>query len=68
LNASKEEYIVDIQSALNIAKRLEGIERRSRNFGYSADDIREEILLMAEDLKKYADRLDQAMAQEMELL
>jgi hypothetical protein len=59
---------MDIQSALATAKRLEGIVRRSRTFGYSVEDLREEILLMAEDLNKYADRLDQAMAQEEELV
>jgi hypothetical protein len=54
----------DIQSALEVAKRLAGIARRADMFGQDRQRVLEEILFMAEDYAKLADRIEAAMEQE----
>jgi hypothetical protein len=54
----------DIQSALEVAKRLAGIARRADMFGQDRQRVLEEILFMAEDYAKLADRIETAMEQE----
>ena len=54
----------DIQSALEVAKRLAGIARRADMFGQDRQRVLEEILFMAEDYTKLAARIEAAMEQE----
>jgi len=54
----------DIQAALEVAKRLAGIARRADMFGQDRQRVLEEILFMAEDYSKLADRIEAAMEQE----
>jgi hypothetical protein len=54
----------DIQAALEVAKRLAGIARRADTFGQDRQRVLEEILFMAEDYAKLADRIEAAMEQE----
>jgi hypothetical protein len=49
---------MNVQSAIDMAVRLEGLIRRARTFGKSRDEVLEEILFVVEDLRNYADRLD----------
>jgi hypothetical protein len=54
----------DIQAALEVAKRLAGIARRADTFGQDRQRVLEEILFMAEDYAKLADRIEAVMEQE----
>ena len=49
---------MNVQSAMSMADRLEGVIRRARTFGKSRDEVLEDILFIVEDLRNYADRLD----------
>ena len=51
----------DIQSALEIAKRLEGIRRRAKTFEKSKDDVLLEIEFMIEDYFALAERIEKNM-------
>jgi hypothetical protein len=55
----------DVQSALEIAKRLTGIARRADMFNQDRARVLEEILFMAEDYAKLADRIEAAMVEEL---
>jgi len=48
-----------INEAIGIAERLESLFRRSHNFGKKREDILEEVWDIADDMRKWADRLDQ---------
>ena len=55
----------DVQSALEIAKRLTGIARRADMFNQDRARILEEILFMAEDYAKLAARIEADMVEEL---
>jgi len=55
----------DVQSALEIAKRLTGIARRADMFNQDRARVLEEILFMAEDYAKLAARIEAAMVEEL---
>lgn len=54
----------DVQSALEVAKKMRGIARRANNFGYSREALIEEILFYAENMEKVADRIEENMEDE----
>jgi hypothetical protein len=54
----------DIQSALEVAKRLAGIARRADMFSQDRQRVLEEILFMAEDYAKLAARIEAEMEKE----
>jgi len=56
---------MNVNEATALAKRLESIIRRSRTFAHTTDELRMEILFVAEDLMKYADELDADMYNEL---
>lgn len=55
----------DVQSATEVAKLLEGIARRARNFGYSMEDILDELESKSQNYYDVADRIDQRIQKEM---
>lgn len=58
----------DIQSATEVAKRLAGIARRADTFGHSRERVIEEIMYMAEDFQKLAERIEDLMFNEMAMI
>ena len=56
---------MNVNEAVALAGRIESLIRRTEIFGKSKNDLLEELLDMANDLRCYADRLDAAMYNEM---
>lgn len=54
-----------VNEAIALAERLESLFRRSHNFGKDRETILEEIWDMADDMRKWADRIDNEMAAEL---
>lgn len=52
---------MDVQSALEISKRVAGIIRRAHTFGHDRTRLIEELQYLLEDYQKTAERLEQAM-------
>jgi hypothetical protein len=50
---------MNINEYLDIAKRIESLVRRSDTFGKDKDDILEELLFIADDLRSQANRMDE---------
>jgi len=54
-----------VNEALALAERLESLFRRSKNFNKNRETILEEVWDMADDLRKWADRIEQNMIKEL---
>ena len=54
----------DVQSALEVAKKIRGIARRADMFGHDRARLIEEILFYAEDMEKVAARIEEDMEDE----
>lgn len=54
----------DVQSALEVAKKIRGIARRADTFGHDRARLIEEILFYAEDMEKVAARIEEDMEDE----
>jgi hypothetical protein len=50
---------MNINEYLDIAKRIESLVRRSDTFGKDKNDILEELLFIADDLRSQANRMDE---------
>lgn len=58
---------MDMQSTMEIVKRLRSMQRRADTFGHSRDRLLLEIGLYIEDLEKSAERYEEEMYSEMHL-
>lgn len=47
--------------SIDLAKRLESLVRRTATFGKSTEDVLDEIMMIAQDLRKQADEYDHQM-------
>ena len=56
---------MNVNEAVALAARIESLIRRTETFGKSKNDLLDELLDMANDLRGYADRLDTAMYNEL---
>lgn len=56
---------MDLQAATEIASRMRSLARRADNFGKSRQDILDEIIAIAVDYEKLADRIETQMLEEM---
>jgi hypothetical protein len=56
---------MNVNEAVDIAERLESLVRRSRTYGYDADDLRYEIRKLASEYRNIANELDEAMYEEL---
>ena len=54
----------DVQSALEVAKKIRGIARRADTFGHDRARLIEEILFYAEYMEKLASRIEENMEDE----
>ena len=54
-----------VNEAIALAERLESLFRRSKNFNKDRETILEEIWDMADDLRKWADRIEEDMVKEL---
>ena len=54
-----------VNEAIALAGRLESLFRRSKNFNKDRETILEEIWDMADDLRKYADRIEEDIVKEL---
>ena len=57
---------MNINEYLDIAKRIESLVRRSDTFGKDKDDILEELLFIADDLRSQANRMDEQFEKEFQ--
>jgi hypothetical protein len=55
---------MNINEYLDIAKRIESLVRRSDTFGKDKEDILEELLFIANDLRSQANRMDEQFEKE----
>jgi hypothetical protein len=53
-----------IQDAETVKQRLEGLIRRSKNYGKSREDILMELQFLVEDAQKSIDEMDRRLAKE----
>lgn len=53
--------MIDIQTALEVAKKMRGMARRADNFGYSREALIEEILFYAENMERIAESVEKQM-------
>lgn len=51
----------DVQSALEVAKKLRGIARRADTFGHDRARLIEEILFYAENMEVVAEQIEKSM-------
>ena len=51
----------DVQSALEVAKKLRGIARRADTFGHDRARLIEEILFYAENMEVVAEHIEKSM-------
>lgn len=56
---------MNVNEAVALASRIESLIRRTETFGKSKNDVLDELLSMANDLRDYADRIDVAMYNEL---
>ena len=56
---------MNVNEAVALAGRIESLIRRTETFGKSKNDVLDELLYMANDLRDYADRIDVAMYNEL---
>jgi len=56
---------MNVNEAVALASRIESLIRRTETFGKSKNDVLDELLYMANDLRDYADRIDVAMYNEL---
>lgn len=56
---------MDLQAATEIASRMRSLARRADTFGKSRQDILDEIIAIAADYEKLADRIETQMLEEM---
>lgn len=56
---------MDLQAATEIASRMRSLARRADTFGKSRQDILDEIIAIAVDYEKLADRIETQMLEEM---
>lgn len=54
----------DVHSAMQVSKMCQSLVRRAEMFGKSREEILEELLHIATDYAKLAERIDQQMEQE----
>jgi hypothetical protein len=54
----------DVQSALEVAKKIRGIARRADTFGHDRARLIEEILFYAENMENLAARIEENMEDE----
>jgi len=59
------EIQMNVNEAVALANRIESLIRRTETFGKSKSDLLEELVDMANDLRDYADRIDEAMYNEL---
>lgn len=55
---------MNINEYIDLAKRIESLVRRSEIFGKDKNDILEEMLWIANDLRSQANRIDQEFEKE----
>lgn len=55
---------MDLQTLFAVIDRLEGMQRRARNFGHDRDRIIDEISFAIEDYRRQADRIETQMERE----
>lgn len=55
---------MDLQTLFAVIDRLEGMQRRARNFGHDRDRIIDEIAFAIEDYRRQADRIETQMERE----
>ena len=56
---------MDLQAATEIASRMRSLARRADTFGKSREDILDEIIAIAVDYEKLADKIETQMLEEM---
>lgn len=56
---------MDLQAATEIASRMRSLARRADTFGKSRQDILDEIIAIAVDYEKLADRIETQMLEEI---
>ncbi len=56
---------MDLQAATEIASRMRSLARRADTFGKSRQDILDEIIAIAVDYEKLADKIETQMLEEM---
>lgn len=54
----------DVQSAMQVSKMCQSLVRRAEMFGKSREEILEELLHVAMDYAKLAERIEKQMEQE----
>jgi hypothetical protein len=57
---------MNINEYLDIAKRIESLVRRSDTFGKDKNDILEELLFIADDLRSQANLMDEQFEKEFQ--
>ena len=55
-----------VNEAIALAARIESLARRAYTYNKSVDDLVEELEFISQDLRDYADRLDEEMATELD--
>ena len=55
----------DVQSATEVSKQFSKLARRAERFGYSRDEILEELQFLSKNYQNVANRIDAAMSKEM---
>lgn len=55
----------DVQSATEVSAMLRGLGRRARNFGYTLEEIFEELEDKADNYQRLANRIEADMQKEM---
>lgn len=58
---------MNINEYVDIAKRIESLIRRTETFGKTKNDVLDELLDIAEDLRSQADRIEAQMISETDL-
>lgn len=58
--------MMDLHSALEIAKRMRSLARRADTFGYDRQALLEAILAIAENYEEVAERIEQEMIDQMQ--
>lgn len=51
----------DVQSANEVARKFRGLARRADRFGYSKEELVEQLVYFAENYEELADRIDKMM-------
>ena len=55
----------DVQSATEVSEVFAKLARRADRFGYSRDEILEELQFLSKNYQNVADRIDSKMCEEM---